>query len=80
MPTTTAGPFRVETVVTGETRRYLENGMEPMLRSRQEISEMTERLGITPYMDKNLGLQPEALFTQTLRPRLRFTLICAVCW
>ena len=36
MPTSTAGSPRVETVVTGETRRYLENGMERMLRSRQD--------------------------------------------
>ena len=55
MPTTTAGSPRVETVVTGETRQYLENGMERMLRSRQEILEMKERLGIIPYMDKTLA-------------------------
>ena len=55
MPTTTAGTPRVETDVTGETRQYLENGMERMLRSRQEISEMKERLRITPYMDKTLA-------------------------
>ena len=55
MPTTTAGLPRVETVVTGETRQYLENGMERMLRSRQEISEMKERLGIIPYMDRTLA-------------------------
>ena len=36
---------RVETVVTGET----ENGMERVLRVRQEIS------GIIPYMDKTLA-------------------------
>ena len=35
MPTTTAGSHRVETVVTGETHQYLENGMERLLRSRQ---------------------------------------------
>ena len=29
--------------------------MERMLRSRHEISEMKERLGITPYMDKTLA-------------------------
>ena len=52
MPTTTAGTHRVETVVTGETSQYLENGMEHMLRSRQEISEMKERLVITPHMDR----------------------------
>ena len=28
--------------------------MERMLRSRHDISEMEERLGITPYMDKTL--------------------------
>ena len=56
MPTTTAGSPRVETVVTGETRQYLvENGMERMLRSRQEISEMEERLGIIPHMDRTLA-------------------------
>ena len=55
MPTTTAGSLRVETAVTGETRQYLENGMERMLRSRQEISEMKERLGIIPKMDKTLA-------------------------
>ena len=55
MPTTTAGSPRVETVVTGETRQYLENGMERMLRNRQEISEMKERLGIIPYMDRTLA-------------------------
>ena len=55
MPTTTAGSHRVETVVTGETRQYLENGKERMLRSRQEISEMKERLEIIPYMDKTLA-------------------------
>ena len=41
--------------MTGETRQYLENGMERMLRSRQEISEMKERLGIIPYVDKTLA-------------------------
>ena len=55
MPTTTAGSPRVETDVTGETRQYLENGMDRMLRSRQEISEMKERLGIIPYMDSTLA-------------------------
>ena len=55
MPTTTAGSHRVETAVTGETRQYLENGMERMLRSRQEISEMKERLRIIPYMDRTLS-------------------------
>ena len=55
MPTTTAGSPRVETLVTGETRQYLENGMERMLRSRQEISEMKERLGIIPHMDRTLA-------------------------
>ena len=49
MPTTTAGSHRVE------TRQYLENGMERMLRSKQEISEMKERLGIIPYMDTTLA-------------------------
>ena len=29
--------------------------MERMLRSRQEISEMKERLGIIPYMDRTLA-------------------------
>ena len=60
MPTTTAGSPRA--VVTGETRQYLENGMERMLRSKQEISEMKERLGIIPH-GQNFGLQSEALFT-----------------
>ena len=46
---------RVETVVTGETRQYLENGKVRMLRSRQEISEMKERLRIIPFMDKTLA-------------------------
>ena len=56
LPATTAARSpRVETVVTGETRQYLENGMERMLRSRQEISEMKERLGIIPCMDKTLA-------------------------
>ena len=55
MLATTAGSPRVETVVTGETRQYLENGMERMQRSRQEISEMKERLGIIPCMDKTLA-------------------------
>ena len=41
--------------MAGETRRYLEHGMERMLRSRQEISEMKERLRIIPYMDKTLA-------------------------
>ena len=44
LPASTAGSSRVETVVTGETRQCLENDMERMLRSRQEISEMKERL------------------------------------
>ena len=35
MPTTIAGSLRVETVVTGDTRQYFENGMERLLRSRQ---------------------------------------------
>ena len=39
LPTTTAGSPRVETGMTDETRQYLENGMERMLRSRQEILE-----------------------------------------
>ena len=39
--------FRVETVVTGERRQYLENGMERMLRSSTEVAEMTEKAGIT---------------------------------
>ena len=39
LPATTAGSLRVETVVTGEARQYLENG-------RQEISEMKECLVI----------------------------------
>ena len=45
LPAIPAGSLRVETVVTVETRQYLENDMERMLRSRQEISEMKERLG-----------------------------------
>ena len=48
MPATTAGSHRVETVVTGETRQCLESDMERVLRSRQEISEMKERLKIIP--------------------------------
>ena len=52
---TTAGSLSVETNVTGETRQYLENGMERMLRSKQEISEMKERLGIIPFMDRTLA-------------------------
>ena len=55
MPTTTAGSHRVETVVMSETRQYVENGMERMLRSRQEISEMKERLGIIPCMVRTLA-------------------------
>ena len=41
--------------MTDETRQDLENGSERMLRSRQEFSEMKERLGITPNMDKTLA-------------------------
>ena len=52
MPTTTAGPLRVETVVTGEARQFLENGR--MLGSRQQISEIKGRLGIIPNMDRTL--------------------------
>ena len=59
-PTTTAGSPRVETVVTCETCRYLENGMERMLRSRQETTEMKERLGIIPYMDRTLARRGES--------------------
>ena len=55
LPTTTAGSLRVESVVTGETREFLENGMERMLRSKHEITEMMERLGIVLYMDKTLA-------------------------
>ena len=55
MPTTTAESLCVKTVVTFETRQYLENGMKRMLRSRQEISEMKERLEIIPYMDRTLA-------------------------
>ena len=55
LPTTTAGSLRVQTVVTGETRQYLENGMEHMLRCGQEISEMKQRLGIIPYMNRTLA-------------------------
>ena len=55
MPETTAGSPRIETVVTDETRQYLENGMERMLRSRQEFSEMKERLKIIPFMNKTLA-------------------------
>ena len=40
LPATTAGSPRFGAVVPGETRQYLENGMERMLRSRQENSEM----------------------------------------
>ena len=54
LPATTAGSHRVETSVTGETRQHLENGMERMLRSRQDISDMKKRLGIIPYIDKTL--------------------------
>ena len=49
MPATTAGSLHVETVVTGETRQYLENGMDGAHAERQEISEMKQRLGIIPY-------------------------------
>ena len=52
LPLTTSGSPRVETVVTGETRQYLANDMERMLRSRQEISDTKERLGIILSMDK----------------------------
>ena len=53
--TTTAGSHRVETVVTGETRQYRENGMGRVLRSKQEMSEMKERLGTIPYMNITLA-------------------------
>ena len=43
LPNTTAGSHRVDSVVTGETRQYFENGMERMLRSRQETAEMKEQ-------------------------------------
>ena len=59
MPTTTAGSPRVETVVTGETRQYLENGMERMLRSR---------FGDYSQQGQNRGLQQEALFATCARP------------
>ena len=49
MPTTNEGSPRVETVATSETRQSPENGTDRILRSRQEISEMKERLGIIPY-------------------------------
>ena len=55
LPATTAGCLRVDAVVTGETLQHLENGIERTLRSRQETSEMKERLGITPHMDKTLA-------------------------
>ena len=54
MSTITAGSHRVETVMTGETRRYLENDMERILRGRREISEMKDRLDIIPCMDRIL--------------------------
>ena len=55
LPATTAASPRVEAVVTGETRQYLEDGMERMLRSMQEISEMKGRLGTRHHMDKTLA-------------------------
>ena len=61
LPATTAESPRVETVVTGETRQYFENGMERMMRSRHDISEMKERFGNTPLHGQNFGLQSEAL-------------------
>ena len=54
MSTITATSPRVETVVTDETRKYLENDVERMVRSRQEISEMKERLWIVRHMDRIL--------------------------
>ena len=45
--------------------------MERMLRSRQEISEMKLCLGIIPYMDRTLGLQPEASFATCASPMKR---------
>ena len=45
-----------------------ENGMECMLRSKQENSEMEERLGIIPYMDKTLARNR----------RLYLQLVCAL--
>ena len=62
LPTTTAGSLRVQTVVTGETRQYLENGMEHMLRCGQEISGDETAFGDYSLHEQNLGLQPEALF------------------
>ena len=54
LPATTVGSPPVETVVTSETRQYFENGMERMLRSRHEVSEMKERLEITHSWPKHL--------------------------
>ena len=74
LPATTAGSLRVEIVVTGETRQYLENGMERMLKSRQEISEMKERLGITPYMDKTFAFNRRR-YLQLVRALLKRDLV-----
>ena len=52
LPSTTAGSPRVE---KGETRHYLENGMERMVRCRHKVVEMKEKAGITPYMDRTLA-------------------------
>ena len=61
----------------GETRQYLENCMERMLRSRQEISEMKERLEIIPYMDKILASNRRRYLqlVRTLLKRYLVTLI-----
>ena len=67
MPTTSAGSPRVETVVTGETRQDLENGMERMLRSRQEISEIKGAFGDNSLYGQNFGLQSEALLATCAR-------------
>ena len=77
LPITTAGSHRVESVVTGETRQYLENGMERMLRSRQESMEIEERLGIVPYMDKTLA-SSRRRYLQLVRALLKRDLVTLI--
>ena len=45
--------------------------MERMLRSRQETSEMKERLGIIPYMDRTLASNRRPRYLQLVRPLLK---------
>ena len=70
-------PLRVESVVTGETRQYLENGMERMLRSRQETTEMKERSGIVLYMDKTLASNRKR-YLQLVRAVLKRDLVTLI--